>query len=257
MICGIDLGGTRVKAARVESGSVTEKNVFPTPRGATPAELLDALAGAARSIAPGAQAVGLAIPGEVDAGGRCIRLPNLPGFDGVPIGAELSTRLGVPVTVENDATAAAAAEAQLGHGREYPSFLLVTLGTGVGGGLVLDRRTRRGAHGFAGELGHVVVDARDVAALCGCGNRGCLEAYAGGLALLGAYRSAGGAGSEVREVTDSARRGERAGREALAQMIWALSAALTSVQNLLDLDAIVFAGGVAGSFDLLEPGLRT
>src|ERR1019366_563834 len=114
------------------------------------------------------------------------------GFEGVPIAKELARRLGRPVVVENDATTAALGEMLYGHGRKYATFAMVTLGTGIGGGLVIDRRVRRGSHGFCGELGHVPIDRSPDAPRCNCGLRGCVEAFAGTGALLGRYEALGG-----------------------------------------------------------------
>jgi glucokinase len=160
------------------------------------------------------------------------------------------------VAVENDATTAAYGEALYGHGQQYESFLLVTLGTGVGGGLVIGKRLIRGAHGFGAEIGHMTVDASPTAPRCACGNTGCLEAFAGTRALLDAFRRAGGTATEVRDVADSAHRGEAGGKGAFATLTWALGVTINSIQNLLDLDAIVFSGGVSRSFDLIEAPLR-
>jgi glucokinase len=198
----------------------------------------------------------LAIPGEVDATGRCWRLPNVPGFEGVQIAGELSARLGCPVYVENDATTAAYAELLFGHGRQYPSLAMLTLGTGIGGGVVIDGRVRRGRYGFAGEIGHIPIDRSAGAWPCGCGQRGCLEAYAGSRAVLRVFTELGGVGAEIKDVAESARRGERAGLEAFEMMARALGDGVTALENVLDLDAIVFSGGISASFDLIEPTLR-
>jgi glucokinase len=254
---GIDLGGTRIKLAEVDGSTVVRSKIVHTPAGEPPARVLDAIAEGVRELDAAPRELGMAIPGEVDASGKCWRLPNIRGFEGVEIAAELSRRTGARVTVENDGTTAAYGEALYGLGKAHASFLMVTLGTGIGGGLVIDRRLVRGAHGFAAEIGHVAVDSSASARPCVCGNRGCLEAYAGTLALLDFFRSAGGTATEVREVADSARRGEPAGRRAFDTMARALATALNSIQNVLDLDAIVFTGGISKSFDLVEPGLRS
>jgi glucokinase len=253
---GVDVGGTRVKVAKVEEDRVLRFASLETPQGKPPAALFDLIADAVRDLDPESKTLGVAIPGEVDEAGKCYRLPNIPGFEGVEIKAELERRTGAVVTVENDATTAGLAESLFGHGRRYASFLAVTLGTGIGGGLVLGRRLIRGAHGFGGEIGHMTVDPSPSAPLCGCGQRGCLESFAGTHAMLDTFRAAGGSATEIREVAESARRGEAAGRAAFAQVSSALAIALNSIQNLLDLDAIVFAGGVSKSFDLVEPALR-
>ena len=199
----------------------------------------------------------MAIPGEVDARGKVWRLPNIPGFEGYDIASELARRTGASlVMVENDATTAAYGEALYGLGRKYESFLLITLGTGVGGGLVMNRRLMRGSHGFGAEVGPITVDSAPGAPRCGCGNTGCLESFAGTRALLDAFKRAGGSATEVLSIAESAHRGEAAGKAAFSQLTRALGIAINSIQNLLDLDAIVVSGGVSKSFDLLEAPLR-
>ena len=221
-----------------------------------PKEELDAVANTVLALTPKPEAVGVAIPGEVNAEGRCWRLANVPGFEGVAIGEELSKRLNCPIAVENDATTAALGEQLYGHGREHASFVMVTLGTGIGGGVVLERRLHRGAHGFGGEIGHVPIDRSPDAPLCGCGLRGCVEAFAGTHALLARYRAAGGTANEIREIATAAHGGEERARHVFDEMGVALAWMLTSVQNVLDLDAVVFSGGISKSFDLIAPGLR-
>ncbi|HVU00665.1 MAG TPA: ROK family protein [Polyangiaceae bacterium] len=253
---GVDIGGTKIKIALVEGARIVAEESVDTPVGQPPSVLLDLVASTVNGLSPKPRTIGVAIPGEVNRSGRCYRLPNIPGFEGIPIATELEKRTGARVAVENDATTAALAEALYGHGRDHESFLTVTLGTGVGGGVVLLRRLIRGVHGFAGEIGHVIVDSSDGARTCGCGNRGCLEAYAGIRGILETFRAAGGAGTDVVAVAESARRGEAAGLAAFADLSRVLGIALTSIQNLLDLDAIVFTGGVSGAFDLIAPRLR-
>jgi glucokinase len=228
-----------------------------TRPGATVNEVLSTLTNVVLALAPRPIAVGVAIPGEVDGEGRCWRLTNVPGFEGVHIARELAERLNCPIAVENDATAAALGERLYGHGRAYPSFLMITLGTGIGGGLVLGHALYPGTHGFAGEVGHMnVVRALD-APVCACGQRGCIEAYAGTKALLRRYKElGGGAADEILPISIAARRGEQAGLRVFEEMGEALGRGLGNIQNLLDLNAIVFSGGISQSFDLIEPYVR-
>jgi glucokinase len=219
--------------------------------------VLDSIAAAVLTLGSDPNAVGVAIPGEVDSEGRCWRLPNVPGFEGVHVAEELARRIGCPVAVENDATTAALGERLYGRGRDYASFLMVTLGTGIGGGLVLGHQLYPGAYGFAAEVGHINVDRSDSAWICSCGLFGCMEAYAGTKALVRKFREL--AGHEVEEVLPiaaSARRGEPAGVQCFEMMGRALGRGLADIQNLLDLNAIVFSGGISASFDLLEPTIR-
>lgn len=253
---GIDLGGTRIKVAKVDADVILEELSIPTPSGG-PQAVLEAVARSVRQLDSRPTAVGFAIPGEVDAEGYCYRLPNIPGFERVRIAGVLEPLIECPVYVENDGNAAAHGEALYGWGRTYQSFAMVTLGTGIGGGLVLDGKIRTGAYGFAAEIGHIPIDSSDAAWPCGCGQKGCVESYAGTFGLLRRFREAGGAEtSEVADVAKAARAGHKAGLVAFEMMSDALARCVRTMQNLLDLDAIVFTGGISQSFDLVEPALR-
>ncbi len=253
---GIDLGGTRTKVAKVQGDQIIGEMSFATPAEG-PRAVMEAVAEAVRDLDATPENVGFAIPGEVDAQGVCYRLPNIPGFENVNIAGLLEPLLGCRVFVENDGNAAAHGEALFGWGRTYPSFAMVTLGTGIGGGLVLDGKMRTGAFGFAAEIGHIPIDSSADAWPCGCGQRGCVESYAGTFGLLRRYKEAGGGdASEVVTVAAAARAGRPEGIKAFAQMADSLARCVTTMQNLLDLDAIVFTGGISQSFDLLEPALR-
>jgi len=256
MLVGVDFGGTQVKAGIVDNGEVVRSMTADTPPGASARDVLETLTNVVLALTPKPPSVGFAIPGEVDGEGRCWRLTNVPGFEGIYIGRELAERLGCPIAVENDATAAALGERLYGHGRNYPSFLMVTLGTGIGGGLVLGHSLYPGTHGFAGEVGHMNVTRALDAPLCACGQRGCIEAYVGTRGLLRRYRELGGSADEVLPVALAARRGEEAGLRVFEEMGEALGKGLANIQNLLDLNAIVFSGGVSASFDLIEPHVR-
>lgn len=257
MLIGVDFGGTAVKAGIVEEGEVIRSTSTATRVDAGPKDVLDAIASTVLALTPHPEAVGVAIPGEVNADGRCWRLANVPHFEGVAIGEELAKRLGCPIAVENDATTAALGEQLYGHGRHHPSFLMVTLGTGIGGGLVLGHQLYPGSNGFAAEIGHNNVDSSPDAPLCACGQRGCIEAFAGTKALLRRFAELGGKASEVLPISVSARRGEEAGTKTFEMMGTALGKGLAVIQNVLDLNAIVFSGGVSASFDLIEPYIRS
>lgn len=254
---GVDFGGTAIKAGIVEDGRLVREVDTPTPTDVPADEVLSAIARLVRELDPRPEGVGVAIPGEVDANGRCWGLPNVPGFKGVDLGKGLSERLGCPVAVENDATTAALGEYLHGHGSRYPSFLMVTLGTGIGGGLVIGGQLYPGANGFAGEIGHVNLDPSADAPSCGCGKRGCLETYAGTKGLIRKFREAGGGDAEnIKVIADSARRGEAAGVATIEMMGLALGHGLANIQNVLDLNALVFTGGISRSFDLIESYIR-
>ncbi len=253
---GVDLGGTRIKAGVVANDELVNSTSVETQADRGPMHVLDIIADAVRTLDKNPSAVGLAIPGGVNQQGLCWRMPNVPGFEGVNVSAELSSRLGCKVVVENDATTAALAELHLGHGRAHRSFVMVTLGTGIGGGIVIDGRLRRGHHGFAGEIGHCPINRSATGWPCACGLRGCVESYAGTRGLLRKYSELGGAANEIKPISDAARQGNTAACQTFAAMGEALGIGLAAVQNTLDLDAIIFTGGISASFDLVVPALK-
>jgi predicted NBD/HSP70 family sugar kinase len=256
MMIGVDLGGTRIKAGVVLQDEITRSLSVSTDADRGPVHVMDVIAETVLKLEAKPQAVGLAIPGGVNPEGLVWRLPNVPGFEGINVSAELSRRLGCRVVVENDATTAALAELHLGHGRTHGSFAMITLGTGIGGGIAIDGRLRRGRHGFAGEIGHTPIDRSPSGWPCACGLRGCVESYAGTRGLLRKYSELGGQAEEIRPISDAARRREPAACATFQAMGEALGIGLAAIQNTLDLDAIVFTGGISASFDLIEPALR-
>ena len=258
---GLDLGGTKCLGLAVgEDGEVLAERKVPTPAEGG-AVLLDALAAVAAEVAAAAGAepasVGVGAPGLVDAAGVLQAAPNLAHGTGLPIGAGLAERLGVPVQVDNDVTCAAFGEWVAGAAFGVDDVLLVALGTGIGGGLVVGGRLARGAHGYAGEIGHMVVDPHGPP--CPCGQRGCWERFAsgGGLGRLareaamaglapGVVALAGGDSEAVRgeHVTDAAEQGDPGARAVLDDFAWWLALGLANLTNIFDPDRIVLGGGL-------------
>jgi glucokinase len=212
-------------------------------------------------------AVGVGAAGLIDAGEGVLRFsPNLAWRD-LPIAARVREALGLPCQVDNDANTAAYAEYRFGAGRGYRHMLLVTVGTGIGGGIVSDGRLFRGANGFAAEVGHIIVEPGGP--LCGCGNRGCWEQVAAGRAIdrMGREearehensilrRLADGDPEKVtgRLVSEAARRGDDAARHILSEAGRRLGEGIAGLVNVLDPQVVVVGGGaiVAGDL-LLEP----
>lgn len=186
-LASVDLGGTNIAVAvGTEAGEVLAERQAPTRGEEGPEGVLRRMAALVCELAPeGVEAVGVGVPGLCEVGrGRALFLPNLPGqWRGVEVGAMLGRELGCPVYLLNDARMAALGELDYGHGREVEDFVLATLGTGIGGGVVLGGRLRLGSLGAAGEVGHQCVEPDGV--VCGCGARGCLEMYASAPALVG------------------------------------------------------------------------
>ena len=183
---GIDFGGTYIKYGLVgEGGEIIEKGKVPTPAGCRYAETMEVIASAVRGLAKhGALVCGLGIgaPGVVDGEKGIVRLSGNLGWENKPFARDLSESLGIPVTLTNDANAAAFGEYACGAGSDYKSVVLLTLGTGVGSGIVLNGKLFEGCEGAGAELGHEVI--RFGGEKCACGRRGCFEAYASATALI-------------------------------------------------------------------------
>lgn len=245
---------------------------FSTPARATPAEVADLMAREAEALAHEAggtvAAAGVAFAGPVDSDrGRVVGSPNLALFQDVPFQDLLTERLRVPTVVENDARAATLAEHRLGAGRGARHMVFITVSTGIGGGIVCGGRLYRGTNGAAGEIGHMTLDADGPA--CGCGNRGCWEAFSSGTAIARDAVSrlrqgeaslleemAGGDPGSVtaRMVTEAAAKGDRVAREVLDKAIKYLGIGLANVVNIFNPQVIVLGGGLTFAGDLLlEP----
>jgi len=262
---GLDVGGTFLKGARIDATGRVLSRLHQPIRKSTSAEIMEQLASAVETLEgkDGAAAgVGVGLPGIVEIGkGRVRNAPNVPVLDGLRVGEELEARSGRAAFAENDANAAALAESWLGAGRGADHVLYVTLGTGVGGGLVFDGRIWTGRNGYAGEIGHIQVDPKG--APCGCGSWGCLETIAGipGWGRQAQSRLDGGRESSLRgkplldpEVIVEAARGEdEVALEVVDEASRAVGVGVAAVLNLLNIDRVVIGGGVANAgFFLLE-----
>jgi len=267
VVVGIDLGGTSAKIGVVDrAGAILARDRVPIDAsagfdeivGASAAALPASIAAAARGRPAG---IGIGAPGFFDprSGTNVGGSENIPGMRGRSAAARLAEAIGAPAWADNAATCAAAAELAYGAGRGLGSFLLVTVGTGIGGGLVLGGKVWRGVRGYAGEIGHVSLDPDGRP--CPCGARGCLERYASGPAIVRAWQDgagprAGEAGTPL-EVARLAAAGAPAALAAFAGAGRALGQALGGVVNLLDIDAFRVGGGVADAGEvLLEPARR-
>jgi glucokinase len=263
---GIDVGGTKFVAGLLDAaGGVLDRRRVATPRGDADA-LLDRLSELARALGPGLP-VGVGIAGIVDRSGSVRYGPNL-GITDLPVASLLAERLGVRVAVGNDASVALHGEQRAGAGAGVDDVVMLTLGTGVGGGLMLGGRLVEGAHGLGGELGHVIV--HDGGRLCPCGNAGCLEAYASGTAIAARAhdRLATGAVESVllerpldevdgKLVTAAALGGDAFAVEVLAEAGHWLGVGIASLVNAFDPE-LVLVGGGAGihAAELVLPAAR-
>lgn len=253
---GLDLGGTKILAALVDAeGHAVRTWRVATPAAAGGAAVLAALGAAAEaaleSLEPaqraGLQGVGVSAAGQIDptTGTVLYASPNLPGWTGTAVAAALSARLGLPVRCDNDGNAAAFGEWWAGAGRGCRSLVAITLGTGVGGGLILDGQVWRGGRFRGGELGHMIVQAEG--APCNCGQAGCLEVYASGTAIARLAREARpGWEPDGRAVFAAADQGDEVALAVLRRSARFLAAGIVSLTSLLDPDRFVLGGGVAG-----------
>jgi glucokinase len=268
---GIDVGGTKIAAGLVgEDGAIADRMQSPTEAERADA-IVEAIVGVARELRDAhsdAAAVGVGAAALVDVrAGIILGGPNLAYRD-VALGETLSYALGIPAIVDNDANVAALGEAMYGAGRDAGDQVMITVGTGIGSGIIIDRHVYRGHHGVGGELGHMVIDPDGP--VCACGNRGCWEAMASGRAIghLARQRVDGGAGASVLAmaggdpaaitgelVGEAAVGGDPFARDVVTEIGRLLGVGLANVVNIFDPEIIVVGGGAAAGTGelLLEP----
>ena len=271
---GVDLGGTNLRIAAVdEQGTMLEKVTLGTHvargRDFVITEMCDAILTLSAKYSRGGRMIGagIGIPGIIDKRTGMLReSPNLPGWANYPVRNEIERRLGAPVILENDANAAAFGEAWLGAARGKESMCMITLGTGVGGGLVLDGEIWQGMTGMAGEVGHMTVDPNGVH--CKCGNIGCAEQYASATAVMRMAKEAIANGrapqleraANTSDVEFSAKvvynlavQGDQPARDIFDRVGWALGILLADLINALNLNMYVIGGGVAAAWSVFSP----
>ncbi|WP_341527872.1 ROK family protein [Nostoc sp. UHCC 0302] len=251
-VIGIDVGGTAIKLGRFyQDGTCLQSLSVATPQPATPEAVLAVMVDAIAQIDPNDQAVaiGVGTPGPADAIGRVAKIAiNLPGWLDVPLADWLEAKTGKPTVIGNDANCAGLGEAWLGAGRSFQNLILLTLGTGVGGAIILDGKLFVGHQGAAGELGLITFNHEGP--ICNSGNHGSLEQYASVTAIrrrtlkepaeLGALAQAG----DTEALTFWHNYGEH------------LGIGLTSLLYVLTPEAIVIGGGISGSFEFFLPAVK-
>jgi fructokinase len=250
---GFDIGGSKLAAVALdEQGAELGRDRCPVPRDYR--GTLDALIGMSEALARShgggvAASVGIALPGMIGATGELVRVVNLPWLEGTPLRADLQHALGRPVAIANDANCFALSEATDGAAAGAAVVFGVILGTGVGGGIVVDGKMIVGANAIAGEWGHnplpgVGADAGSPQT-CGCGRVGCIETWLNGAALARDYRGSTGREADAAEVARRALAGDRDARAAIARFEQRLAVALAAIINILDPEVIVLGGGLA------------
>lgn len=256
---GLDLGGTNLRAAAISrAGELLQKISGNTNlsegRDAVIADMTGVIARLREKWGQSAlSGIGVAVPGFILLEkGVIMNSNNLPFLENIPIRDELSRRLGAPVILENDANAAALGEKWMGAGRAVNDLVLLTLGTGIGGGVVCDGKVLHGFLGMAGELGHLTVVPNGNP--CGCGNQGCLEKHASAIAI-GAMARLMGLGENLTsaDVYELAINGNEKARTVFASMGQALGIGLAMLVNTFNFPLYLLSGGVLAAWDLFAP----
>lgn len=272
---GVDLGGTNLRISAVDDqGTLLEKVTLGTQvskgRDFVVGEMVDAIRDLLARLKPSGElaGIGIGVPGIIDMDTGLLRgSPNLPGWDNYPVHADIERRLGTPVILENDANAAALGEKWLGAARDFDSMVMLTLGTGVGGGIVLNGKIWHGMNGMAGELGHTTVEPNGHP--CGCGNIGCLEQYASATAIVRMAREeiANGAPELTRAaeannkefssklVYQLAIQGDVHAKKIFNRVGTALGLTLSNCINAFNLPIYVIGGGVASAWEAYAPSM--
>jgi len=271
---GVDLGGTNLRIAAVDdSGRLMEKLTTGTQVAKGRDHVIDEMTAAIRELSTKFKqdtllGIGIGVPGIIDMETGMLReSPNLPGWHDYPVRDEIEKRLGTRVILENDANAAALGEQWLGAARDYENMCMLTLGTGVGGGIVMHGRVWHGFKGMAAELGHITVDPNGPA--CGCGSRGCVEQFASATAVVRMAKEAiaGGRAPELAHaqsenpefgskiVYQMAVQGDRVAQEIYQKVGWALGIVVADLVNVFNMPMYVIGGGVASAWDAFAPAM--
>lgn len=258
---GVDLGGTNLRAAAIsENGEILEKISGKTDLSGGRDAVLDDIVGRIlelreRLAAEELAGVGIGVPGFIRMDeGVIVGSNNLPELEGVPVRDEIERRLGSAVILENDANAAALGEKWMGAGRDVEDLVLLTLGTGIGGGVISGGRVLHGFVGMAGEIGHITVVANGNP--CGCGNHGCLEKHASATAVEAmAYLMGLGEGLTAKDVFELAEKGEPLARAVFARMGAALGQALAALINIFNFPLYLLSGGLLPAWDYFAPAM--
>ncbi len=272
---GVDLGGTNLRIAAVdETGQLLEKVTLGTQVTLGKEQVIDRMCDAIRHLAENYKSsgklhgIGIGVPGIIDMKTGTVReSPNLPGWANSNVRGEIENKLGARVILENDANSAAFGEKWLGAARDVSDMAILTLGTGVGGGLVMNGRIWHGMTGMAGEFGHITVEPEG--ALCGCGNHGCLEQYASATAVVRMAKEAMASGRapalakaassdaefSAKSVYNLAIQGEVGAKKIFETVGYYLGIAISDLVNGLNLPMYVVGGGVSSAWESFSPSL--
>ena len=273
---GIDVGGTNVKLALVSNeGKIIYSNSIPTHAEMgyeytvnNIKEAISILLKETENKPEDVQGIGFGFPGQVDYKSGIVRLaPNIPGWIDVPIANMIEEEFNIPTRVDNDVRCAALGELNFGAGQGCENLICITVGTGIGSGLIVNGKLVRGASNAAGEIGHIKLQMHD-GPICGCGDTGCMEAFASGPSIVAMAENyiAGGKSTKYRElanpeitpyiVYEAAKAGDPVAKRIFAIMGEYIGIGLASVINLLNPEKVIIGGGVAASGDFLMDSIK-
>jgi len=262
-VLAADIGGTNIRQAIVDpSGEIICESRSELSLSGFRTET-DMIAAIAEQLSPMLQkhpvsAVGIGFPGFFDNhSGRLLASPNLPYIHQLPLAERLQSYLGIPVSMQNDALCAALGEYRFGQGQGAKNLLHITLGTGIGGGLILQHHPWSGETGMAMEFGHICICHTSDARRCGCGNHGCVEAYASASAMMMIYHEQTGQNLPTHAIYRRALEGETSALQLWQQAGHALGMAMAQCVIMLDIHRITVSGGLTGAWDLLHPAIHT
>ena len=276
LVIGVDLGGTNVSSAVVDDdGRISHQARLSVAGSRTAGEVIDRLVACVGMTMESCgrdrvAGVGVGTPGLIiEDTGTVVYAPNVPEWENLPLRSLLQERMGLPVTIENDANAAAIGEHWVGGAAGYANIVCITLGTGVGGAIIMNNEVWRGSNGAGGEIGHMTVVENG--RMCGCGAPGCLEAYASATAIAGQAREQLRSGREsalselcggdmdridAAMIAEAAGRGDDMAREVMHSSATLLGTAVSSLTNLLNPELFVIGGGVIRAGDLVFDPIR-
>ncbi len=262
-VIGVDLGGTFVRSAAITvTGEILSysKSASGAQDGydSVLARTKNAIDAAIATAGATPSAIGLAVPGAIDfKKGIVTKSPNFPDWKNAPFAKDMEKALNLPVVLDNDANLAGYGEGWIGAGKDFNDFSIFTLGTGVGGGIVLDKKIWRGATGMAAELGHIKVAPGG--RRCGCGGFGCLEAYSSANAVAKIAQETGkdNAMIDAKKVAEKAEKGDKNYLAIIESAGTRLGQAMAELALSLDITKFVIAGGMSDAFHLLEASMRS
>lgn len=274
---GIDVGGTNVKIALVDSnGKIGYSNTIPTRAEMGYEYTINNMKQAIRDLmtetklsAKDIEGIGFGLPGQVDFKSGIVRLiTNIPGWVEIPLAKMIEDEFHIPTRIDNDVRCAALGELNFGAGKGCQNLICITVGTGIGSGLIINGKLVRGASNAAGEIGHIKLQMHD-GPICGCGDTGCLEAFASGPAIVAMAEEyiLGGKSTKYREmangnditpfiVAEAAKAGDAVAKRIFTKMGEYIGIGMASVVNLLNPEKIIIGGGVADAGDILLNPLK-